>query len=88
MRNDFGGNPPEPLADKTAIYARPDGAHYHLNKKCEMLGRDFRRLGYRKISPEDVKRRGLKPCLCARRGYRPHDLQKAYRGKFPTNYGG
>ena len=56
-----------PRRDNSKIYARPDGGHYHTRRGCTMLqGGDFKRLGYMEITPDDIKKRKLRPCACAK----------------------
>lgn len=58
-----------PITKDTVIFARPDGWNYHLDRNCSMLqGGDFERLGYVTIKQEEVKKRHLRPCLCAYEG--------------------
>lgn len=56
----------KPINADTVIYARPNGWHYHLDRECPMLsGDDFERLKYEVIKQKDIKKRGLRPCMCA-----------------------
>jgi hypothetical protein len=57
---------PTPVNDKTLIYARPEGWHYHLNRDCVMLsGGQFENYKYTTITPKDIRKRHLSPCVCA-----------------------
>ncbi len=56
----------KPIDDKTVIYARPNGWHYHLDKNCKMMGDgDFEKYGYVQIKKSEIKKRHLLACLCA-----------------------
>ncbi len=56
----------KPILDSTVIYARPDGRHYHIDRKCCMLqGSDFETYGYVQIAREDIRKRKLNPCACS-----------------------
>ncbi len=61
----------KPINDDTAIYARPDGSHYHLDRNCNMLkDGDFERYGYGQIKTAEIRKRRLYPCVCAYEGGR------------------
>lgn len=54
------------LGKNTKIYARPDGSHFHTKRDCQMLqGRQFKEMGYVEITPEQARKRKLRPCACA-----------------------
>jgi hypothetical protein len=57
---------PTPVNEKTLIYARPNGMSYHLNRKCIMLvSGQFENYKYTTITPKDISKRHLLPCVCA-----------------------
>jgi len=60
------------------LYARPSGSHAHVSKECPLLkGKQFKAMGYGKISPDKAKARDLSPCACLYefRGNRKEGIQ-------------
>lgn len=65
------------LDEKSKVYARPDGWHYHLRKDCPMLqGGDFMRLKYADIRTEGLFKRRLTPCACCYDDFKPRKLKQ------------